>query len=96
MSDQGEEEIRICVEDDGVGIPPHILDKILKEDCLHKGSGYGVKNVNERIQLFYGERFGLSYESTRPGGTKVNVRIPAVRSLQTAPKRQESAENAVL
>ncbi len=96
MSDQGEEEIRICVEDDGVGIPPHILDKILKEDCLHKGSGYGVKNVNERIQLFYGERFGLSYESTRPGGTKVTVRIPAVRSLQTAPKRQESAENAVL
>ena len=84
MSDQGEEEIRICVEDDGVGIPPHILDKILKEDCLHKGSGYGVKNVNERIQLFYGERFGLSYESG-PGGTKVTVRIPAVRSLQTTP-----------
>ena len=83
MSSQGEEEIWIRVEDDGVGIPPHILNKLLKEDCLHKGSGYGVKNVNERIQLFYGERFGLSYESTQPGGTTVTVRIPAVPSLQT-------------
>ena len=82
MSNQGEEEIRIRVEDDGVGIPPHILNKLLKEDCLHKGSGYGVKNVNERIQLFYGERFGLSYESTQPGGTTVTVRIPAVPSPQ--------------
>lgn len=84
MSSQGEEEIWIRVEDDGVGIPPHILHKLLKEDCLHKGSGYGVKNVNERIQLFYGERFGLSYESTQPGGTTVTVRIPAVPSLQTS------------
>lgn len=83
MSSQGEEEIWIRVEDDGVGIPPHILNKLLKEDCLHKGSGYGVKNVNERIQLFYGERFGLSYESTQPGGTTVTVRIPAVPSPQT-------------
>ncbi len=83
MSSQGEEEIWIRVEDDGVGIPPHILNKLLKEDCLHKGSGYGVKNVNERIQLFYGERFGLSYESTQSGGTTVTVRIPAVPSPQT-------------
>ncbi len=83
MSNQGEEEIWIRVEDDGVGIPPHILNKLLKEDCLHKGSGYGVKNVNERIQLFYGERFGLSYESTQSGGTTVTVRIPAVPSPQT-------------
>lgn len=83
ISSQGEEEIWIRVEDDGVGIPPHILNKLLKEDCLHKGSGYGVKNVNERIQLFYGERFGLSYESTQPGGTTVTVRIPAVPSPQT-------------
>ena len=83
MSSQGEEEIWIRVEDDGVGIPPHILNKLLKEDCLHKGSVYGVKNVNERIQLFYGERFGLSYESTQPGGTTVTVRIPAVPSPQT-------------
>ena len=82
MSSQGEEEIWIRVKDDGVGIPPHILNKLLKEDCLHKGSGYGVKNVNERIQLFYGERFGLSYESTQPGGTTVTVRIPAVPSPQ--------------
>lgn len=83
MSSQGEEEIWIRVKDDGVGIPPHILNKLLKEDCLHKGSGYGVKNVNERIQLFYGERFGLSYESTQSGGTTVTVRIPAVPNPQT-------------
>ncbi len=81
VSSEGEEEILIRIKDDGVGIPPHVLSNILKEDCPHRGSGYGVKNVNERIQLFYGERYGLSYESSQPGGTQVTIRIPAVRSL---------------
>ena len=81
VSSEGEEEILIRIKDDGVGIPPHVLSNILKEDCPHRGSGYGVKNVNDRIQLFYGERYGLSYESSQPGGTQVTIRIPAVRSL---------------
>ena len=47
---------------------------ILKE----KSSGYGVRNVNSRIQLEYGEAYGLSIESEPGKGTKVTVRIPGV------------------
>ena len=43
-----------------------------------KSSGYGVRNVNSRIQLEYGEAYGLSIESEPGKGTKVTVRIPGV------------------
>lgn len=56
------------VEDDGVGIrDTSVLEK-----------GYGVRNVQERIALYYGEGFGVSYTS-RPGeGTRVTIKISAV------------------
>lgn len=42
-----------------------------------KSSGIGVRNVQRRLRLYYGDGYGLTYES-RPGeGTVVYVRIPA-------------------
>jgi two-component system sensor histidine kinase YesM len=41
--------------------------------------GYGVKNVNQRLRLYYGENYGLSYSDNPDGhGTMVTVRIKAV------------------
>jgi two-component system sensor histidine kinase YesM len=39
-------------------------------------SGYGIKNVNKRIQLHFGKGYGLHYEAREPEGTKVIVVIP--------------------
>ncbi|MDO4291924.1 MAG: histidine kinase [Eubacteriales bacterium] len=75
----GREEIHILVRDDGVGMSAEKMKKILQENCAHPDSGYGVKNVNERLWLYFGPSYGLSYQSSRPGGTLVTVRIPAVR-----------------
>ena len=46
---------------------------------VHKrGSGVGLVNVNNRIQLLFGREYGLSIESEPDEGTKVSIRIPAI------------------
>ena len=45
-----------------------------------RGSGIGVKNVNERIKLYFGEKYGLSIESEPDEGT--TVKIHSGRDLQ--------------
>jgi two-component system sensor histidine kinase YesM len=43
-------------------------------------SGIGVKNVNERIKLLYGETYGVEITSTLGKGTKVRIRLPSIES----------------
>ena len=43
-----------------------------------RGSGIGVKNVNERIKLYFGEKYGLSIESEPDEGTTVKIHLPVV------------------
>jgi len=42
-----------------------------------RGSGIGVKNVNERIRLYFGEEYGLSIWSEPDEGTVIKIRLPA-------------------
>lgn len=39
-------------------------------------SGFGLKNVNQRIKLYYGEQYGLLMESEYTKGTKVSIIVP--------------------
>lgn len=39
--------------------------------------GYGVRNVNERIRLFYGEEYGITVESEVGKGTTMRLHFPA-------------------
>ena len=43
-----------------------------------KGSGIGVKNVNERIRLYFGEAYGLLIQSEPDEGTTVVIHLPAI------------------
>ena len=43
-----------------------------------KNIGYGLRNVKQRIQLYYGKQYGLSIESEHKKGTHVMVIIPIV------------------
>jgi two-component system sensor histidine kinase YesM len=78
---QGENEVRLDVEDDGVGIPPDKLEHIretLHDDTAEVSSedGFGLANVNQRIRLYYGRQYGLAVESEYQRGTGVSVVIP--------------------
>jgi two-component system sensor histidine kinase YesM len=64
------------VFDDGVGFDPDNMDFKENSNNNYK-SGYGLKNVNERIKLEYGEEYGIRIWSRKGEGTKAYVRLKA-------------------
>ena len=72
-----DDDIVLTVADDGVGMSPGQTDKILTEQCSKDAHGFGVINVDRRLKINYGEKYGLTYKSIQGQGTTVSVRIPA-------------------
>ncbi|MDE5699851.1 MAG: sensor histidine kinase [Lachnospiraceae bacterium] len=71
--------LQIVVWDNGIGIPKEKVKVLLTEDNNLRSdrmSSIGIANVNRRIQLVYGENYGLSVESRYNEYTKVSVTIP--------------------
>jgi two-component system sensor histidine kinase YesM len=67
------------IHDDGVGISPEKLKTLLiVTRAAGSGSGVGVRNVNERIKLYFGQEYGLQYQSAANQGTTVNIRLPLI------------------
>lgn len=78
-------DILLQVIDDGIGMKPEQLDHALnKSDNL---SGYGVKNVDDRIKLTYGDEYGVSIFSRLGIGTAVTIRIPVISDRHPANER---------
>ena len=73
------------VEDNGVGMEQEVADKILTMES----KGYGVRNVDERIRLCYGEKYAMKIESVVGKGTKMTIHFPA-RRLTDIQKSQSS------
>lgn len=67
------------IEDDGIGMTEERLAKVC-DRIYHKAPGendiYGLYNVNERIRLNFGEKYGIFITSTHTVGTVVNVHLP--------------------
>ncbi len=53
---------------------------LTSESTSRHSSGVGLKNVNERIKLYYGEEFGVFIESELEVGTTVYIRIPLMEA----------------
>lgn len=75
-----EDRILLEVSDDGIGMDQSMCEEILKShrtEQNRKGfNGVGVRNVNERIKLYYGEQYGLEYVSRPGAGTVVKIWLP--------------------
>lgn len=70
--------IVLQVEDDGKGMDEETLAHIFEQHIRDtRSNGVGVNNVNERIRLFYGAEYGLSFKSEPEKGTTATIRIPA-------------------
>ncbi len=74
------EEVYIDVTDNGLGMPEESVGLILTdENRIHKnGSGIGLSNVHQRIQLYFGMDYGLEIESVLDEGTTVHIHLPRV------------------
>src|SRR5690606_7399119 len=65
----------IQVADDGVGIPASVLAKITTGESGADG-GVGLRNISQRLETLFGERYALNIQSTAGRGTVVDLRIP--------------------
>ena len=71
------EDVCIAVEDDGIGMDETVLRNIFdKRKKAHKQNGVGIPNVQNRLKLYYGEKYGIIYESRCGEGTRAIIRIP--------------------
>ena len=73
-------DIYISVSDNGMGIPEDVLKTLLTDKARSrgKGSGIGLWNVNQRIQIYFKGDYGLIIESELDEGTTVTIHLPKV------------------
>jgi two-component system sensor histidine kinase YesM len=73
-------DLYIDIVDNGLGMLQETADALLTEESTKirsKGSGIGLKNVNERIQLYFGKEYGLKIYSEPDEGTTARIHLPA-------------------
>ncbi|MCB6201649.1 cache domain-containing sensor histidine kinase [Extibacter muris] len=73
-------DLILAVTDNGMGMTREEAELVLTDsERVHKhGSGVGLVNVNNRIQILFGKEYGLAIESEPDEGTTVFIRLPAV------------------
>lgn len=71
------EDVIFHISDDGPGMEEKQIMELLEKDYYESSRGYGVRNINFRLKLYFGEEYGISYAGTGTAGTVVTVKIPA-------------------
>lgn len=75
-----EDDLYFTVSDNGLGMTKEQVENLFTgqaDSTSKKGSGIGVKNVNERIKLYFGEAYGLTISSEPDEGTTITIHLPA-------------------
>lgn len=76
-------DVLITLADTGTGMSQQQIDEMNQHLSEYDDSfGYGVRNVNKRIELLYGEEFGLYYLRNESGGVTVEIRLPYVTQVE--------------
>ena len=87
MVDEGRIDVRVrfdvddilfSVHDNGVGMSPEQLEAIMQHGPTDR-TGIGIKNVNDRLKIYFGRSYGLSITSEPDVGTCVEIRMPRIR-----------------
>lgn len=75
------QDLVLSVSDDGMGISKHTLSRLrrhIHSEIFCREFGIGMRNVHNRIQLAFGEAYGLELESVPDKGTTILIRIPVI------------------
>ncbi len=100
----GHEELDALVfeiRDNGVGFPQSVLDRLQSSEDVPVGerkNSIGLRNIQRRIQLMYGEPYGITAENAEGGGARVTIRLPKIKNAalpapQSEPIPEEKEEN---
>lgn len=75
---RGHGDLLITIADEGEGFPDHW--------DIEQTSGIGMKNVQERIQMYCGSPYGIEVRNRASGGAEVVIRLPALRTPEEVDK----------
>ena len=83
-----EDSIYIEVTDNGMGIPKENIPYLLTDDTRVRkhGSGIGLRNIDQRIKLYFKGDYGLTIESELDEGTTVRIHLPKLLYSDAYPK----------
>ena len=71
------DDVVILISDDGIGMDEEMLKEVLSGDNSNpSGTNIAVSNTHRRLNILFGEAYGLSYRSVPNEGTEVEIRIP--------------------
>ena len=69
-------KVYITVSDNGTGIPKEKLIDLFSMDTREKESAFGLFNIQQRLQIYFGKEYGLHLESKEGPGTIATVCLP--------------------
>ena len=69
-------KVYITVSDNGTGIPKEKLIDLFSMDTREKESAFGLFNIQQRLQIYFGKEYGLHLESKEGQGTIATVCLP--------------------
>ena len=73
-----DDNIVMTVEDNGNGMTDEQIETIMNKDRSDK-TGIGIKNVNDRLKIYFGNEYGITIHSELDEGTKVIILMPKVK-----------------
>ena len=77
------DDVFIIVADNGTGMSDDQISKM--NDSIseyNEDLGYGIRNVNRRIEILFGKEYGLHYEKNEMGGVTVTIHLPALEGKE--------------
>lgn len=80
-----EQDIVFSVQDDGPGVDVKEMQKETQQDIWTAQHGYGVRNINFRLKLCFGEKYGVTYLESEKG-THVEIKIPVMTMAEAEEK----------
>ena len=72
------DDIVMTVEDNGNGMTEEQIETIMNKERSDR-TGIGIKNVNDRLKIYFGSEYGITIRSELDEGTRVIIRMPKVK-----------------
>lgn len=83
-------DLKLCVWDNGCGIPQEVLDRLNSPDKTLPGGHLGLNNVDRIIRLYYGGCYGITAHTYRGEGSCIELRLP----MRPGREERKGEENA--
>jgi len=89
---RSDSKLHVLVQDDGVGMDPEHVEKMLSTNGLEDSTGgIGLNNINQRLERIYGPQYKIKIDSRPEQGTCVHLIVPDKSTIKQCQHQKESS-----